>query len=94
MKLKLLTTLLLFTTGNLLAQITPDGYHLTEERKSTSKINNSNPLSNSILDIIAIGDTVWLGTSRGVSVSFDRGENWTNLFGTNLFGDDNISAIG
>ena len=51
-------------------------------------------MSNSIGDIIAIGDTVWLGTSRGVSVSFDRGENWTNFYGTSPFGEDNVSAIG
>ena len=94
MKLKLLITLILFTTGNLLAQITLDSYHFNKERKSLSKINSSNPLSNSILDVIAIGDTVWLGTSRGVSVSFDRGESWTNFFGTSPFGNDNISAIG
>jgi len=94
MKLKLLITLLFFSTCNLLAQITPYSYHLSQERNSISKINSSNPISNSILDIIAIGDTVWLGTSRGVSVSFDRGENWTNFFGTSPFGDDNISAIG
>jgi len=80
MKLKLLITLLFFTAGNLLAQITPDSYQLSQERKSISKINSSNPISNSILDIIAIGDTVWLGTSRGVSVSFDKGENWINFF--------------
>ncbi len=94
MKIKLLITLLLFTTCNLLAQITLDSYHTIQERKSLSKINSSNPLSNSILDVIAIGDTVWLGTSRGVSVSFDRGESWTNFFGTSPFGNDNVSAIG
>ncbi|MGB5849958.1 MAG: hypothetical protein WBH40_15830 [Ignavibacteriaceae bacterium] len=94
MKLKLLITLLLFTTSNFLAQTTLDSYHINHERKLLSKINASNPLSNSILDVIAIGDTVWLGTSRGVSVSFDRGESWTNFFGTNPFGNDNISAMG
>ncbi|MFB3057861.1 MAG: WD40/YVTN/BNR-like repeat-containing protein, partial [Ignavibacteriaceae bacterium] len=94
MKLKLLVTFFLFVSGNLLAQITPDSFRLTEERRSTSKINSRNPLSNSILDVIAIGDTVWLGTSRGVSVSFDRGESWTNFFGTSPFGNDNVSAIG
>ena len=45
------------------------------------------------MDIITRGDTVWLGTSRGVSVSFDRGENWTNFYGTSPFGSDNISAL-
>lgn len=94
MKLQLLVAFFLFVSGNLLAQTTPDSFRLTEERRSTSKINSSNPLSNSILDVIAIGDTVWLGTSRGVSVSFDRGESWTNFFGTSPFGNDNVSAIG
>ena len=94
MKIKLLITLLLFTTGNLLAQIMLDSYHINQEHKSLSKINSSNPLSNSILDVIAIGNTVWLGTSRGVSVSFDRGESWKNFFGTSPFGNDNVSAIG
>ena len=94
MKLKLLITIFVFITSNLIAQITPEDFRLTGEGRSLLKIKSSNPLSNSILDVIAIGDTVWLGTSRGVSVSFDRGESWTNFFGTNPFGEDNISAIG
>ena len=96
MKNRILKTLLIsiLFTKFILAQVVPSGYNLIQDEKSLSKINSSNPISNSILDIIAIGDTVWLGTSRGVSVSFDRGENWTNFFGTSPFGDDNISAIG
>jgi hypothetical protein len=94
MKLKLLITLFLMALGSLLAQVTPDGYNMSVDGKTLPKISSSNPLSNSILDVIAIGDTVWLGTSRGVSVSFDRGENWTNFFGTSPFGNDNVSAIG
>jgi hypothetical protein len=57
-------------------------------------LNSLNPVSNSILDIIAMGDTVWLGTSRGVSVSFDGGNNWTNFYDTEPFGTDNVSTIG
>jgi hypothetical protein len=94
MKFKLATIIFLFTISNILSQVTPKDYFLSEDGKTLSKIDAKNPLSNSILDVIAIGDTVWLGTSRGVSVSFDRGENWTNFFGITEFGTDNISAIG
>ncbi len=75
-------------------QVNPDSYYLGDESNSFSKVNSLNPTSNSILDIITIGDTVWLGTSRGVSVSFDSGENWNNFYGSNAFGTDNVSAIG
>ncbi len=94
MTYRLLPLFIIFFLVNLYAQISPEQYNLTEDNKVLSKGNSSNPLSNSILDIIAIGDTVWLGTSRGVSVSFDRGETWDNFFGTSVFGTDNISAIG
>lgn len=80
--------------GSHLAQVTPEGYYLSTDGKTLHKTNSTNPLSNSILDVIAIGDTVWLGTSRGVSVSFNRGESWTNFFGTSPFVNDNVSAIG
>ncbi len=76
------------------AQLKPESFNLPSDKNYFSKITSSTPVSNSILDIIAIGDTVWLGTSRGVSVSFDRGTNWTNFYGTSPFGTDNVSAIG
>ena len=36
------------------------------------------------VDIITIGDTVWLGTSRGVSLSVDGGTNWTKITNSTL----------
>ncbi|HLG32645.1 MAG TPA: sialidase family protein, partial [Ignavibacteriaceae bacterium] len=94
--LKLIPTLslLLIFSINSFSQFTPGFYSLSGDENYFSKISDSNPTSNSIGDIIAFGDTVWLGTSRGVSVSFDRGENWTNFYGTSPFGNDNVSAIG
>ena len=94
MTFKLFFISTVFFISNLIAQISPDRYYLADENQILTKGSSSNPLSNSILDIIAIGDTVWLGTSRGVSVSFDRGESWDNFFGSAVFGTDNISAIG
>ncbi|MEE9450472.1 MAG: hypothetical protein V3V72_10515, partial [Ignavibacteriaceae bacterium] len=79
---------------SLLAQLSPETYNLLNDNSYLNKVSSSNPVSNSILDIITIGDTVWLGTSRGVSVSFDRGENWNNFYNTTAFGTDNVSAIG
>jgi hypothetical protein len=75
------------------AQHNPESFSLPGDKNYLSKITSSNPVSNSILDIITRGDTVWLGTSRGVSVSYDRGENWTNFYGTSPFGEDDISAL-
>ncbi|HRP92038.1 MAG TPA: hypothetical protein PLH53_04030, partial [Ignavibacteriaceae bacterium] len=56
-----------FISNRISAQFSPDTYRLQTDEKSLDKIVSQNPLSNSITDIITIGDTVWLGTSRGVS---------------------------
>jgi len=79
---------------SLFAQFSPETYNLPDDNNYLNKVSSSNPVSNSILDIITIGDTVWLGTSRGVSVSFDRGESWNNFYNSAAFGTDNVSAIG
>ncbi|MBN2572467.1 MAG: hypothetical protein JXA68_10095 [Ignavibacteriales bacterium] len=51
-------------------------------------------LSNSISDILIVGDTIWLGTSRGLSRSTNNGSSWTNFYGTYNYGEESISAIG
>ncbi len=76
------------------AQFSPDNYYLSTDEKKINKENFANPLSNTITDIIAIGDTIWLGTSKGISLSTDNGISWTNFYGQADFGTDNISAIG
>ena len=92
-KLLILICIALFVQSNSFAQLKPESFNLQGDKNYFSKISSATPVSNSILDIVTIGDTVWLGTSRGVSVSFDRGENWANFYGTSPFGNDNISAL-
>lgn len=86
--------IILFLSPVLFAQVVPGFYNLQDE-KNLSKINTDfTPSSNSISDIITIGDTVWLGTSRGVNLSTDRGATWKNFYNTEAFGTESISAIG
>lgn len=75
------------------AQSLLNSFHLGDESKFY-KVSADNPASNSISDIITLGDTVWLGTSRGVSLSTNRGLSWTNFYQTPAFGTEAISAIG
>jgi photosystem II stability/assembly factor-like uncharacterized protein len=75
------------------AQSLLTSYHLGSENK-LNKISTENPVSNSISDILTLGDTVWLGTSRGISLSTDRGVSWANFYNTPDFGTESISAIG
>jgi hypothetical protein len=84
--------LLIFLVNTGLPQYLPQSYKITGEEK-LSKGTAQNPASNSISDIIVIGDTVWLGTSRGVSLSTDRGETWTNFSDHPAFESRGISAI-
>ncbi|MBN1639065.1 MAG: hypothetical protein JW866_08860 [Ignavibacteriales bacterium] len=64
-----------------------DGYTPNLELSKTQ-------LSNSISDIVIVNDTIWLGTSRGLSRSTDDGSTWTNFYGTHNFGEHSVSAVG
>ncbi|NWF49608.1 MAG: hypothetical protein HXY49_03605 [Ignavibacteriaceae bacterium] len=96
LKIFSIVLLLLLSIKYLYAQSFPVNYKSVEELslQKISETLNDNPASNSISDIIALGDTVWLGTSRGVSLSTDGGISWKNFYGSSAFGDQSISAIG
>src|ERR1035437_5706847 len=76
-----------------IAQHTPSSFYLTGEGK-LYKTLSENPSGNSISDIITIGDTIWIGTSKGVSHSTDNGAIWQSFYGNTAFGTEDISAIG
>ena len=94
MRIKYSLAIILLLSFDFLAQNQPVNFKIGNEINSLNKTVSQNPLSNTITDIITIGDTLWLGTSRGVSVSTDNGNNWTNFYGQSDFGTDNVSAIG
>ena len=52
------------------------------------------PGGNSIGDMLVIGDTIWVAASKGLNVSFDRGETWKNFYNTEVLGTEDISALG
>lgn len=75
------------------AQISPSSFKLEKIATGLSKVSSEGLLSNSISDIITIGDTIWVGAGKGLSFSPDRGINWTNYYGTTAFGTESISAL-
>jgi hypothetical protein len=57
--------------------------------------NSSLPLTNSVNDILVQQDTdtIWFGTEKGLSFTFDGGMTWTNFSGYSAFNNNGISAI-
>ena len=92
----LLNIFFLFITSLVcFSQTQPFTFRLSDEEPGLDKSISTKPISNTITDIITVGDsTIWLGTSRGVSLSTNNGTSWTNFYGSPEFGADNISAIG
>lgn len=90
--LKNLFLILLFSAAAGYSQNIPLSYVIDQEKK-LSKASAENPASNSISDIVAFGDTVWIGTSNAVSLSPDKGENWTNFYQTEAFGTESVSGL-
>jgi len=75
------------------AQESPFSFKFDESPASITATTSENPASNSISAMLIQGDTVWLGTSRGLSRSTDKGLTWRNYYGDPAFGTENISAI-
>ncbi len=84
--------LILLLPSIIFAQVITD-YNL-DQAKSFNKVMDSTPASNSILDIVVVNDTIWLGTTKGLSRSTDGGTTFTNYYNTNDFGTESISALG
>lgn len=92
--MKKINFILLVLVIQLKAQLLPLNFKL-EKELSLNKITSTSPvpIGNSITDIVIAGDTVILGTGKGLSISYDRGETWTNFYGHPDFGTESISAV-
>jgi len=90
MKTGNLFLLIIFFPFLLYPQLQPKTFKLLKKNEINKHFLTNNPGSNSIGRIIALGDTVWLGTSNGVSLSTDNGESWIKK----SFGNEGIAAIG
>ncbi len=84
---------LIFSFAETFAQVFPDSYSLNQQNKKMSKVSSPQSISsNGINDIITCGDTIWVGTNNGVSLSTDNGNTWTSF--TKEFNNLSVSAIG
>ena len=71
--------------GTLFPQNLPKTYNINRNKKIAKNSAYSAPNSNGITDIIAMGDTVWLGTDEGLSLTTDGGNNWTKFYSSTCF---------
>ena len=66
-------------------------------RFSSSPVSSQTIISNFISDIIVVsnggGDTIWFGTGKGISRTTNRGLSFQNFYGTEPFGEDDVSGI-
>lgn len=59
----------------------------------TSPIESNVIISNFISDVIVTGDTIWYGTGKGITRTFNFGNTFQNYYGTEPFGNDDVSGI-
>lgn len=58
-----------------------------------SPVESNIIISNFISDVIVTGDTIWFGTGKGITRTYNNGNTFQNYFGTPPFGEDDVSGI-
>ncbi len=81
-----LTGLMLSFAAHAFGQL-PTSFRVNAEERSLL------PKSNSINDILVAGDTIWIGSGRGLSQSVDGGKRWKNFANVPPFESRGISAL-
>jgi photosystem II stability/assembly factor-like uncharacterized protein len=89
---KTLIILFAFVSLNILGQNLPKSFEL--DNAKLAKTSDETPSSNTVERIVVNGNTVWFGTSRGLSKTTDGGNSFTNFYNNEAFGNESISAVG
>jgi len=92
MKISFSVLIIIFIFQNTFSQSLLKNFSL-EKNSGAASLSSENPASNSINDILVVGDTIWLGTSRGLTQSIDKGASWINYYNTSAFGTESITAL-
>lgn len=92
MKPFIIIVIITFTFNSIHGQ-SPRSYKLPGDSGLMKALTDEAPASNSINDILVVGDTIWIGTSRGLSRSTNNGLTWMNYYNTPKFGTESISAL-
>ncbi len=88
----LVFSILLLTAGSVFPQSIPYDFDYSKPLNQSAATEGT-PVGNSVSAMLAVGDTLWIGTSRGLSRSTDNGVSWVNYYDTQGFGKHSISAI-
>lgn len=91
--MKKIISLVLFTFIIAFAQFKPYDYKIDGLIKLPLFKSSPTQKGNSISDISVIGDTIILGTNKGLSISFSAGTAWENFYGISPFGEESISGV-
>ncbi len=54
---------------------------------------SSLPPSNTVNKVVHSGDTVWVGTGKGLSLTTDAGKSWLRMTATETFDEKGVSAV-
>lgn len=90
-KLIYLLFLILFLNGY--SQIIPEDYSLDKKEKISLFKSSPTQKGNSISDILIVGDTILLGTNKGLSISYNGGNSWENFYDSEVFGRESVSGL-
>lgn len=84
-----LAVVVLFASGSVRAQGVPQTFSLTKSLSGSA----DRPLSNSAVDLLVRGDTLWMAGGKGIDFTPDGGATWQHLGDSAPFDLEDIAAL-